>query len=281
MKRKTHLPSDCVTRFFPGYIMLIALALVFGASSCKKNDRAPLSAQVVETASLKGAELWSKMYEQATDEGARIVTESYKALSSAELEEFLLLKTERELKDIPESETLLRQQAVAVGNFRIALNRLSLERHGQPVNKVSDAEMNTMANEILNGRDYAILGESAAPAGGSEAREVTIAAPCSNPGWPTYAPVISSVGGQGYYGEYRMDNDPNATNCDYEYRFHGWYNNVRGERNIDKWVLGSSVSRRLIPLPGSNTDTCILIGYNTKVFWLGTCCAVWCRMLWV
>lgn len=281
MKRKTHLPGNHVTRFLSGYVPLIALALALGASSCKKNDRTPLSTQVVETASLKGAELWSKMNEQATEEGTRTFMESYKALSSTELEEFLTLKTERELKDIPESETLLRQQTVAVGNFRIALNRLSLERHGQPVNKVGDAEMNVMANEILSGKDYAILGVGTTPAGSSEARDVTIAAPCSNPGWPLFAPRISFSGGQGYYGEYRMDNDPNATFCDYEYRFHGWHYQVRGERNVDVWILGDGVSRRLISLSGGNTDTCILIGYNTKVFWLGICCAVYCRMTWV
>ena len=245
---------------------IIVISMIAGMVACNKGDKA------IAPASEKGQEMIANlvedMHKETTPEDAQAIAEKYAALSAGELEQFFVLKNERDTKayeamqmagrsNLSEADkNLIKEKANAVADFRMSLLKLSVERLGQPMNKISPEQFNALANEILKDKKYDILDENPEPA----AKEDAVLA-CPQVYYPTNATQITFSGGIGYYSVPRFDNDPNANPCDFEHRFDGDYRYIRGERGADVIALTPNPAKRSLFFT-DGIDTGILLGYN-------------------
>lgn len=253
----------------------IAIVITIGISSCKKGNGVTSS---VKSELSKPKAFFEKLYQPLTDESAQTLLEDYSSLTPEEMDEFLRLKNEGELNEIEEMEesgslgrqginkALLEQQVKAVGEFRNELNKLSREKYGYSLNKISEAQFETLANEISKKGKYGILSINAAE--NSADRDLGVTA-CTAPPYTSLSTYVSS-GGKRWYTYVRMDDDPNASVCDVEYRFDGDFKYYRPVRNADYLATGSGANllRRYLPY-SDGIDTFVLCGYNKIVLWIG------------
>ena len=234
-------------------IMLVVLA-----TACQKEKAGTVTETPIEKVSL--TELVQKL---SSPSGYAAFKAAYASLNAAELQQFEEIRLKNDSVDLTRKaaeasngrisvsqETLINAELRRAKDIRSSVYTASLSKFNKPFNKLSEEESNELFNSLERKSDF------------------TIAA-CPTASYPSVA-YYRSYAGTNYYGIWDMGN-AGSTDCDYEYRFDGYYyyasaRNVASQNLLNSF--GSAVSRRLIYYT-DGYDTALLLGAYRVWFWVG------------
>lgn len=201
------------------------------------------------------ADLVQKLYAANTPANYAAFKEAYSSLTAEELEQFEELRLKSDSVSMTRKaeasngristaqKTLISADLRRAKDMRSNAYAISLSRFQKPFNKLSQKETSELFSSLEKKSD------------------VTIAS-CPTASYPSSA-TYRSYAGTNYYGIWDMGN-AGSTDCDYEYRFDGYYYYVSARNVASQWLLdsfGSAVSRRIIYYT-DGYDTAVLLGAN-------------------
>lgn len=237
------------------------LAIVIAVAACQKEK----TSATLETPKAKVplTELAQKLSTTNTPSDYAAFKEAYSSLTTDELEQFEELRLKSDSVYLTRKaaaatngristsqETLISAELKRAKDVRSNVYAASLSKFRKPFNKLSNEETNELFNSLEKKSD------------------VTIAA-CPTASYPSSA-TYRSYAGTNYYGIWDMGN-AGSTDCDYEYRFDGYYYYVSARNVATQNLLnsfGTAVSRRLIYYT-DGYDTAVLLGAVRVWFWVG------------
>ncbi len=238
-----------------------ALAIIITVTACRK-EKAPSTTETPKTkASI--TELVQKLSAPNTTADYAAFKEAYASLNAEELEQFEELRLKSDSANLTRKaaegsngritnsqETLISAELKRAKELRSKVYAASLSKFSKPFNKLSEDETDELFNSL------------------EEKSGVTIAA-CPTASYPSVA-YYRSYAGTSYYGIWDMGTD-GSTDCDYEYRFDGYYyyasaRNVATQNLLNSF--GTAVSRRIIYYT-DGYDTALLLGAGRVWFWVG------------
>ena len=235
----------------------IALALVITVTACQKEKTAS-----VEVAKEK-VSLTNLVQKLNTSTDLSGFKTAYASLNAEELQQFEEIRLKNDSVNLirkaaegsngrisTSQETQISAELRRAKDIRSGVYTASLSKFNKPFNKLSDEETNELFNSLERKSDF------------------TIAA-CPTASYPSIA-YYRNYAGTNYYGIWDMGST-GSTDCDYEYRFDGYYyyaaaRNVASQNLLNSF--GSAVSRRLIYYT-DGYDTALLLGAVRVWFWVG------------
>lgn len=239
----------------------MVLALII-ASSCQKEKTASVE---IPKEKISLTELVQKMYAPSNASTDVSFKTAYASLSPEELQQFEILRLQHDslqltekASDGPNGKVSVSQQVSISAQLRMtkdlrsSIYTAALSKFNKQFNKLSSKEQDELFSSLEHKKSDPIT---------------TFA--CTVATYPSSAPFTTN-GGIGYYGIYNMTAQ-GQTDCDYEYRFDGWYDYVKGVDNASRWCLesfGDRVSRRIYYY-NDGVDTFLLIGAGRVNFWCG------------
>lgn len=220
--------------------------------SCKKGDHTAIQqSPVVDESKIES--LIEKMYAASDASGDKEITAAYESLSEAELETFENLRLKKDslslIAKAANGERISQAQQATITTDLARTRELR-----KTIDKLAGTKFHKASNR-LSITELASVVEAVAPESKKTSGQVGIAG-CPVASYPLLA-TTNSVAGRWYYGVWTMMSD-----CDYEYRFDGYYVHMRGVNWITRRLLdsyGNTVSRRLINY-SDGTDTGLLLG---------------------
>ncbi len=236
------------------------IALVILAAACQKEKTGAAVETPKEKVSL--TELVQKLSAPNNPADFAAFQAAYASLNAEELQKFeeIRLKNDsvRLTRKAAEAsngrisasqETQISADLRRAKDVRAGVYTASLSKFNKPFNKLSQEETNELFNSLEKKSDFTI-------------------ASCPTASYPSTA-AFRAYSGQNYYGIWDMGT-PGSSDCDYEYRFDGYYFYVAAQ-NVDTqyllWSFGSAVSRRLIYYT-DGYDTAILLGKTRVIFYV-------------
>lgn len=238
-----------------------ALAIVVAVAACQKEKTS--STLEAPKAKVSLADLVQKLYAPNTPANCASFKEAYSSLTAEELEQFEELRLKNDSVSLTRKavaasngristaqQTLISANLKRAKDIRSSVYAASLSKFQKPFNKLSQEETNELFTSLEKKSD------------------VTIAS-CPTASYPSAA-YYRSYAGTNYYGIWDMGNE-GSTDCDYEYRFDGYYYYVSARNVATQNLLnsfGTAVSRRIIYYT-DGYDTAVLLGANRVWIFVG------------
>lgn len=237
------------------------VALMVLAAACQKEKASTAVETPKEKVSL--TELVQKMYAPSDPSGYAAINAAYASLNAEELQQFEEIRLKNDSVQLTKKaaeasngrisasqETQISADLRRAKDIRSGVYTASLSKFNKPFNKLSEEEKNELFNSLERKSDF------------------TIAA-CPTASYPLIA-YYRSYAGTNYYGIWDMGT-AGSSDCDYEYRFDGYYyyasaRNVASQNLLNSF--GTAVSRRLIYYT-DGYDTALLLGAGRVWFWVG------------
>ena len=228
------------------------IALVVLAAACQKEKTGTAVEAPKEKVNLTA--LVQKMSESSDSSGYAALKAAYASLDAEELQQFEELRLKKDSLYLTQKaaeasngrvsasqETLINAQLRRAKDIRSGVHTAALSKFNKPFNKLSEKETNELFNSLERKSDFTISS-------------------CPTASYPSVA-YYRTYSGQSYYGIWDMGST-GSSDCDYEYRFDGYYYYASAQ-DFDTYLLlnsfGTAVSRRIIYYT-DGYDTAILLG---------------------
>lgn len=226
------------------------------------------------------ASLVNRMASKASDEEILLAVSAFKSLSATDLVRYYEIRKEIEVKKAaayvrPGVNTItLQQEAAAAADLRIEVNLAAIKKYNRGLNVLEPKAFDDIAPAIYAQSKYAILRHQGANVKPNPTGKGIGIASCTIGYYGNINVNTGCCSGKDWYDWYSMSNG--GSDCDYEFRYDGWYSTVRGVSPDTQALLvayppagfGGTVLRRALYY-SDGTDTGILLGALRVNIWVG------------